>query len=284
MTIATPRLRLRPLAPSDAEPAASLTRHTPWPLRADDWRDLLRLAEGVAAVSDSGLIGAGLSWKFNGGFGAISAALVSPAHQGLGVEARIAAHLLASLQDRAVFMHAPSQTAALYEGLGFARQGTLHQHQGVAAMAPLVALDPGDRIRPLGRDDPEQLPQLDELASGIPRGRTIRQLLDSAGCVVLENEGTAKGYAFCRETGRGWIIGPVAAPSLAGAQALISYWLNQRPGKPVRLDSAPDAGLSSWLESLGLQRVNTISTLARQGSYTPAGPPFLWAMMLQSLG
>lgn len=150
-------------------------------------------------------------------------------------------------------------------------------------MAPLVALDHGDRIRPLGRDDSTLLQTLDERASGLPRGFAIQDLLTSGSCVVLENGGTAKGYAFCRESGLGLIIGPVAAPTEEGAKALIAHWVNQAVRQRIRVDVPADTGLPEWLTSLGLPKVDTASVMIRGAARVPVAPPTLWAAMLQTI-
>lgn len=270
---------LRPMKDGDLEAVAALSRRTLWPLRADEWGDLARNGLAVVAEAHGQVAGAGVAWRLDEDCAAIGGVLALPGHAGL--EARIVAHLLAQLPEASVFVH--SAHPAVYEEAGFVFSRRLQQHQGLASMAPLVALDQGDRVRPLGRGDAERLSTLDARASGYPRGQAIRRLLDSGRCVILENEGTAKGYAFCRECGPGFIIGPVAAPSQSGALALMSHWINQAAGRTVRIDVPQDSGLSPWLESIGLTQQRSISTLVRGTPYTPADTPFLWAMLLQSL-
>lgn len=276
-------ISLRRFVESDLEAAADLSREARWPLWPEDWRKLLAAAEGLIAECDGRVVGTALSWRHGDGCAALGMVLVAREFQGRGIAKRMVSRLLEHLDDHLVVVHTPALYISLYKNQGFEEQATLSSHQGVASMAPLVALDHGDRIRPLGRDDSTLLQSLDERASGLPRGFAIQELLDSGCCVVLENAGTAKGYAFCRESGFGLIIGPVAAPTEEGAKALIAHWVNQAVRQKIRVDVPADTGLSEWLDSIGLRKVDTATVLIRGASCVPAEPPTLWAEMLQTI-
>lgn len=276
-------ISLRRFEEADLEAAAELSREARWPLWAEDWGRLLVSAEGVVAELDGRVVGTALSWRYGERCAALGMVLVARDFQGQGIAKRMVSWLLERLQDHLIVVHTPMLYTSLYTGLGFQQRETLSTHQGVAAMAPLVALEPGDRVRPLGRDDSMTLRVLDERAAGFARAFAIQELLDSGSCVVLENAGTPKGYAFCRESGFGLIIGPVAAPTEEGAKALIAHWVNHAVRQKVRVDVPVDTGLSPWLESLGLRKVDRAAVLIRGSPCVPAEPPYLWAAMLQTI-
>lgn len=49
------------------------------------------------------------------------------------------------------------------------------------------------------------------------------------------------------------------------AKALIGHWLACNPGMFVRIDVPAEAGLTDWLEALGLSRVDHVAKMARNG-------------------
>jgi hypothetical protein len=98
-------------------------------------------------------------------------------------------------------------------------------------------------------------------------------LLKIAEGVALERDGALVGFALFRPFGRGHAIGPVVAletPEGAAtrAKALIAYWLAKNSGSFTRIDTPDDAGLSSWLEEMGLPRVDTVVKMVRNGVLT----------------
>ena len=89
--------------------------------------------------------------------------------------------------------------------------------------------------------------------------------------VMLDHDGSAKGYAMLRRFGRGHVIGPVAAPDAESARALISHLAGLNAGRYTRVDVDAAIGLSPWLESIGLPRVDVATTMVR--GTLPAPPP-----------
>ena len=55
------------------------------------------------------------------------------------------------------------------------------------------------------------------------------------------------------------------------AKALIGHWLASNPGMFIRIDTPGDSGLTEWLESLGLTRVDRVVKMARNATQMP--PP-----------
>jgi hypothetical protein len=118
----------------------------------------------------------------------------------------------------------------------------------------------------------------------MPRDAMLRQLLADAETVVLARDGDACGFATIRRFGRGHAIGPVVAPDLAGAKALIAHWCSRFAGMFVRIDVDAASGLPDWLESQGLPRVDSATTMLR-GQPLARGPEFgYWAPVTQAMG
>jgi hypothetical protein len=168
--------------------------------------------------------------------------------------------------------------------MGFAITGEIRQHQGLAAPGHLVALLQDERLRPLGRNDAPDLIALDARAGAMPRDAMLRQLLNEGETVVLTRGGEAVGFSIVRRFGRGHAIGPVVAPDLAGAQALIGHWCSRYAGKFLRIDVDAASGLPEWLEAQGLPRAGTVTTMVRGGALD-RGPAFGgWALVNQAMG
>jgi hypothetical protein len=140
------------------------------------------------------------------------------------------------------------------------------------------------RLRPLGRNDAKALVALDTRAAGMPRDAMLRQLLDEGETLVLARGDEAVGFAIVRRFGRGHVIGPVVAPDLSGAQALIGHWCSRYAGKFLRLDVDAASGLPEWLEAQGLPRVGTVTTMVRGGPLARGPEVGGWALVTQAMG
>lgn len=275
---------LRRLAEADLEAAQALSREFQWPHRLEDWRFGLDHGQGVAALRDGELVGTALHWLWGKQHATVGLVMVSPRMQGQRLGQHLMHAVMAGLDDRTVLLHATQEGRGVYERMGFAIAGEVRQHQGVAVPGQLVALRDDMRLRPLGRNDAKALIALDTRAGGMPRDAMLRQLLDEGDTVVLAREGEAVGFSVVRRFGRGHAIGPVVAPDLEGARALIAHWCSHYAGKFLRIDVDAASGLPEWLETQGLPRVGTVTTMVR-GRPLERDPEVRgWALVSQALG
>jgi len=277
---------LRPMTAADLPHAHALSAELRWPHRPADWEQMFSHAEGVAAERDGELIATGLRWLWGKTHATIGLVIVSPACQGRRIGHRLMSALLDGLDDRTVLLHATAEGRGLYERLGFVRTGEMRQHQGLAQPAPLIALQPGWRLRPAGLNELPALQSLDAAARGMPRDALVAELLQTAdACVVLDHDNEPKGFAMLRRFGRGHSIGPVVAPDAEGAKALIAHLAGMNAGNFTRIDIDFDSGLAEWLESIGLLRVDAPTTMVRGGAAAvPVGSPSLFAIVTQAVG
>lgn len=284
MSPSTDGIVLREMQEADLEAALSLSQAVHWPHRLADWQFAFGLGRGVVAERDGDVVGCALSWDWGASHATLGLVIVDPKCQGRRIGFRLLQVLLADLGDRSVLLHATAEGRGLYERLGFVRTGEVRQHQGQAPSAPLVALDPGWRLRPSDHADAEALIELDAAARGMPRAALMRELLSASDTVVLDHEGQRRGFAMLRRFGRGLIIGPVVAPDALGAKALIAHLVGVSAGKFVRIDIDFDSGLAEWLESLGLMRVDGPTEMVR--GPVPAVTPGVrrFALVTQALG
>ena len=101
---------------------------------------------------------------------------------------------------------------------------------------------------------------------------------------VIERHGRITGYGCVRKWGRGVVVGPIVAEDAADAQALIAASAASHAGSFVRIDVPDAAGLSPWLETIGLPRVNQVVSMVLGDLPQPASGSGLFALSNQSLG
>jgi GNAT superfamily N-acetyltransferase len=274
---------LRPLLPADLPAAAALSSSFGWPHRLEDWQFMSAAGRGVAAECSGALVGTAMSWTYGPDWAAMGLIGVAEAARGQGLGRRLAEAVLAGLGTRNVVLHATEVAIPLYRSLGFAPCGVARQLQGAAFGAGVVALDQGERLRPIGRSDPAVLAALDRQATGMERSLLVNALLETGAGVALDRDGEVTGFALLRRFGRGHVIGPVVAPDGERARALIGHFLGSRPGQFMRVDVPEDTGLCPWLEQLGLSDAGPAFRMVR-GEQARGGPAGVYALMSQAFG
>jgi GNAT superfamily N-acetyltransferase len=256
------RFELKAMSEKDCGLAAALSQEVGWPHRAEDWRFLLALGKGLVAWRNGHIAGTALWWRY-GGQARIGMVIVDPKLHRSGIGRTLVQAALVEIDEPTVILNSTLAGEALYRSLGFSPIGSIVQHQGSSTSIPPVPLRPGERIRPLGRQDAPVLAALDAQAMGADRAPVIEALIEAGEAVVLDDGGKTVGFAFCRRFGRGQLIGPVIARDSAAARALIAYWLGLNAGQFVRVDVTGESGLSHWLDEVGLSRVPAVETMLR---------------------
>jgi len=276
---------LRPMTAADLGAAHALTDEMRWPHRPADWKQVFRFGEGVVAERDGHVVGVGMRWRWGQRHAAIGHVVVTEACRGRRIGHRLMSALLEGLEGCSVLLNATTDGRGLYERLGFTRVGEVRQHQGSARASPPIALDPGQRLRPATKADVAALRALDAAARGMQRDALIDELFrDAQATVMLDHDGTAQGFAMLRRFGRGHAIGPVVAANAEGAKALIAHLAGLNAGRFTRIDIDFDSGLAEWVESLGLLRVDAVTTMLRGAPLSAHPQTRLYAVVTQALG
>ncbi len=254
---------LRPLTAADISDAQTLTASFGWPHRRDDWALMQSLGRGVVAERDGRLAGTALCWLYGADWATMGMIGVAQALQGQGMGRRMMLALMEGLDGRSLALHATRAGLKLYAAMGFEPLGTVVQHQGAVSQPGLLPL-PGDmRLRPAMRSDLPRVAALDRDATGMNREPLLAALLQAPGGLVLDRGGDLAGFALVRRFGHGQVIGPVVAPGLDGAQAMIAHMLGQRTGEFMRIDIPKSSGLGPWLLRLGLEEAGTVIRMVR---------------------
>lgn len=284
LEISNDGVTLHAMTADDLVAAHALSVEVHWPHRLVDWEFLFSLGEGLVARHEGDIVGTAMYWAWGEAAATLGLVIVAPSCQGRRIGQRLMQGLLKQLEARTVVLHATAEGRGLYERLGFTATGEVRQHQGKAKQAPLIALAPDMRLRPLGRNDADRLIALDAAACGMQRDALVRHLLDTADTVVLDRDGQAQGFAVLRRFGRGLTIGPVVAPDADGAKAMIAHWANLCVGKFVRIDLDFATGMAPWLESLGLRRAGNPIAMVRGPVLQRDADVRVFALAGQALG
>lgn len=263
--------------------ALTLSEALSWPYRLEDWQFALRLGQGRAVEVQGRLCATALWWLYDDAFASCGMIIVSSALQHQGIGSLLMEELLRQTQGRTIILRSTREGYRLYERIGFLPFGRVNQHQGVLAAAPLHAPMAAD-IRPFRPADLPVICQLDRRASGMGRARLLEALLAAGSMVVMERSGTLSGYACIRRWGRGVVIGPVVAGTTADARALIEAHLASQAGEFVRIDVPETSGLSTWLDEVGLSRVNQVTSMFRGHPLRTSADATLFALSSQSMG
>jgi GNAT superfamily N-acetyltransferase len=277
-------IRYRGMAEGDIPAAHKLSIAVLWPHRLQDWKFVYEVGAGIVAEDDSGIVGTVMCCAHGSDYASLGMMIVSPERQGQGIGRQLVSRMLKEFGNRTVLLHGTHEGVPLCESLGFTQIGTVHTHQGSVFRAPIVPLGEGERIRPVSSRDEAALTELASRATGVPRRTVIKHLLNVADCVAIDLYDELIGFAACRKFGHGYVIGPVVAPDLGRAKALIAHWAGTYAGAFVRVDVPGRFALSPWLTEMGMVQVEkTVPAMARGEPPRPDPAMTQYALLSQAI-
>lgn len=272
---------ITPMGLEHLDDAVRLSQQSNWPHRLDDWQLALDLSEGFVALTGSGdVVGTILMTPYGADCATINMVIVDESMRGRGLGRRLMAAAMTLADDRPLRLIATAEGLPLYERLGFRETGAIFQHQGVAGnIAALTNTEVATA------DDLPTILALDREAYGADRGDLIRRLAEIGEYAVIRRERKATAFAAIRPFGRGEVIGPVVAPDLDDAKALVSHFISRRNGTFLRVDTGAGTGLAAWLQDHGLVHVGGGIIMARPVITLPvASTVATFALANQALG
>ncbi|AEK60150.1 GNAT family N-acetyltransferase [Collimonas fungivorans] len=285
----TPALTLRPMEQDDLGACHRLSLLFKWPHRPEDWHFLLQMGQGYLLENpepDAALrvVGSVVCTCFGKAHAVIGMLLVQAELQRRGLGRRLMQHVARQVNGRSLMVNATAAGMPLYKQLGFVQEDVLYQFQGASAKPELVALPPGERVRPMGKSDVPTLLALDAQATGMDRSKLLAALLEMSDAVALDRDGEMLGFALVRRFGHGRVIGPVVAPDAERAKGLIAHWINTYSDSFIRIDVFASSGLPHWFDKLGMTCVDRV-TLMRKGPPPQKDPGMqLFSIVNQALG
>jgi predicted N-acetyltransferase YhbS len=275
---------IRAMTASDVPHAQALTASFGWPHRHEDWALMQALGEGLVAERDGKLVGTALCWRYGADWATLGLIGVYKEMQGHGIGRRLLRALIEAVEGRNLVLHATRAGMSLYAAEGFAPTGTVVQHQGVAARPEAAPLPQGMRLRPAAPADLPAVAALDRVACGMDRTHLLAELLDQTGGVALEDSGAVTGFALLRRFGRGRVIGPVAAPDVERAKAMIAPLLDHYAGQFLRIDIPKESSLCAWLAAAGLTEAGTVIRMVRGTDASAERAVYTFGLASQAFG
>lgn len=274
-------IQLLSFAPTHLDGALALSRQVNWPHRREDWQMMLGLSEGIVAIDDRGVVaGTVLLTPFGADCATINMVIVDAALRGRGFGRKLMEGAIAMAGERPLRLVATSDGLPLYEKFGFVASGTILQHQGSACTIPAP-----EHVEPATPGDLAAIRALDRAAFGADRTRLIDILESNGQLAVIRRDGAVVAYAALRAFGRGEVIGPVIAANADDARALIAHFAAPRAGSFLRIDTTDRAGLSDFLETLGLAHVGGGIAMNRPAVKPPASTGTqIFGLASQALG
>jgi predicted N-acetyltransferase YhbS len=282
-TLPDNRLRLRPMTASDVASVHALSQGEQWPHRKQDIAEGLKLGAGTVAEIGGEIIASAMWWLHGDDLATLGMYIVAKPFRGGGIGRIVMEAVLDRIGERSILLNAYHGGPSIFRKFGFSGISEILQHQGTSFSVPLLPLEEGERIRPLGESDHGRVADLAQAATGLERPAIMAAILDKGHGIVLDREGEVIGFAIFRRFGRGYVVGPVVAPDQARAKSLIAQWLGSRSGEFTRLDILGECGLGDWLEELGLVQVNRFVTMVRGEEARPARPGQSFAIISQAL-
>lgn len=278
-------IQYRPMTAADMPAVHKLSLAILWPHRLQDLKFVQELGAGIVAEDATGVVGTAMCFAHGRDHASLGMLIVSPERQRHGIGRELVARILKEVGNRTVLVHATLEGVPFCESLGFTLTGTVHQHQGTVYRAPIIALGEGERIRPVSPRDDAALAELASRASGVPRRTVLKHLLTVADCVAIDLYDELIGFAAMRKFGLGYVIGPVVAPDIVRAKALIAHWAGTYAGAFVRVDVPGKHGLSPWLIEMGMLQVDkTVPAMVRGDPPRPDPAITQYAILSQGLG
>jgi GNAT superfamily N-acetyltransferase len=261
---------VRRLTPADLPAIVGLAADRGWPPEESKWRLMFAVSEPLG-VDDpgGGLAAAVVLTRYGASLAAIGMMLVAARHSRKGLGGRLLQYALAQAGDAVVYLTATDYGRPLYERFGFRAIDRSVPYLGSLAASPLSASLPAAppataALRPVGAADAADLQAIDTAVFGADRGRVLGVLPGFADAFLACGR-PARGYgaAWAKDGTR--VIGPLVAPDLGGAIALIARLAEDWSG-PVRIDVLgrhPD--LAAWAQSSGLTAGEETALMVRGG-------------------
>ncbi|MBV2144942.1 GNAT family N-acetyltransferase [Falsochrobactrum sp. TDYN1] len=241
-----------------------------WPHRPNDWELLLQTGHGLVAVDGIGRVfGSAMWFPYGDDFATIGMVITSPRTQAQGNGRWLMEQVLERCEGRNLSLNATQAAYNLYLSLGFLDEATVYQHQGEVGFALPAISKPDGELVALSADDLETITDLDCKAFGANRAHLLQLISDKAVIYGLKRNDQIVGYSFCREFGRGKVIGPIAASNDDDAIQLTAIHLQNLKGEFARVDTREKEGaFADFIEQCRLSIFGTVTTMSQ-------GKPFL---------
>ena len=269
--------------------AQALTTSFNWPHTVEDWSFAFGLGFGHVACQDNKLLGTCLTWRFGPSVSSLGLLVVAREAQGQGIGRALLRRALEAETGRTTVLHATHQGEDLYRSEQFVPTGEIRQYQGVVKRqrnaSTRTDLPKAHLLHTASSSSAlAQILALDRQATGLDRQALLTGLLPRVRVCILGPPDALEGYAFSRRFGRGHVIGPVIAPTPAGAMGLVSGLLDVHAGEFTRLDITEDFEHTEELSACGLSEFDRVLAMAKGPPPESSGETRRFALISHAFG
>lgn len=270
------------LQAADVPAVLRLNQAVDWSFSAEDVQTQLAAGSLFGLRQGADLVATGGIFDF-GSYAAIGIIMIAPERQRQGLGAALMQHLHAQARPaQPLVLIATAQGAPLYSRLGYRVAAELHN-----LVAPFWTAALPARVRAVsGDDDLAQLSALDRAATGGDRRHLVQARLQQAESAwfYLDGKGQAVGYALGVRQHRQLIAGPVVAPDVDAALALVDAVVSAgKDFSSVRIDLAQAAGLPG-LQARGFVLRSLPPVMVRGADQLPGYGAAMVAIAAQAYG
>ncbi|MFM0515895.1 MULTISPECIES: GNAT family N-acetyltransferase [Caballeronia] len=261
-------LNFRRIRRNELARAHQLSASLGWPHRIEEWRFAAETGHVHVAEHSGRVVGTAVHWDCGASAATVGLVTGSTELNKSKVERRLMEHIAGATLGKTVVLNAPEAKVRDYEQLGFREIGHVEQYQGAVHHAPECFPTKGLRFRPLCASDAARLAELSSQASGLDRRQLLPSVLKTANGIALDSDGVLIGFALIRRFGRGFAIGPVITSTSCDStngMMLINYLLRRYTSKLVRIDIPGIQTLADQVRGLGLEHVDTVIKMSRNG-------------------
>ncbi|MFC3165557.1 GNAT family N-acetyltransferase [Ciceribacter thiooxidans] len=292
LVVDTFRMRLADIADVDLSQLHALSIAVGWPHRAEDWRFLLDIGRGFAALDEiDRVLGSAMWFPHGDDFATIGMVITSPRLQTNGAAQWLMRKLISGeFGKRRLRLNATRAAYRLYLSLGFSPRATVYQCQGDARPMPNAPHIPaGLTLRELSPADLDQMTALDAPAFAAARPLHLARLFEESVSYGLFRGQNLRAFSMCRRFGRGHVIGPVTALNEEEAIAVLHPHVTAHAGTFLRLDTHFKTGtFANFVQQCGLPVFDTVTTmtLGEHADYGPSedGEAMVFTLASQSMG
>ncbi len=282
------KITLRDIGEIDVVQLHALSVAVGWPHRDSDWRVLLDLGQGIAAVDEIGRVVGTVMWqRYGAGFTMVGMLITSPRLQEHGAGRWLMERAHELNPGSAFGLTATHAARRLYRSMGYGHEQKILQCQGqVVGSPPSVRVE--GTVRAMRAEDRERLLSLDRAATGCDRSAVFRRILPvSKGQVLVRNDEIV-AFALCRRFGRERVIGPVIASAQEDAIAVCQPFVELHAGSFLRVDTpASHTAFVDFIVASGMQIYDSVTSMGLgRAPYAPVDPhgPRRMALASQALG
>lgn len=247
---------IRSMQQADVETLMLIKEAEGWNQTEEDWQ-LMMVHDPelcLVAIVDNQIVGSVTALNYNNQVAWIGMMLVSKGFRGLGIGKLLLRTVIGKLKAcSSIKLDATPSGKLVYNKLGFVKEYEIYRMATLDLPAAPGYENTGD-ILPVSGEGRAAVAKIDLKVFGSDRSGLIRILISNHPGMawLLKDENQITGYILGRKGSRYTHIGPLFAPTVNDAKALISNTLKYLAGQPVVLD-VPEyqQALKDWLPSLG---------------------------------